>query len=169
MTDNDMGYSMTYVIPVEDVDGNYINPDSLYYRIWMDDTVFTFYKPWFQYIDEGTQVLPCKWDDGNRISGLGSYHSIWLENSCSTIGFQSIYVIRGYKRYSDIAIYNVATGEITYRSSGVEDVIADADRQVVAVRYYDLAGRQLAKPGTGVTIQQTIYNDGTTRSDKLLR
>jgi len=168
--DYDMGYSMGYYIPVEDVDGNYINPDSLYYRIWVDDTIFTFHKPWFQYIDEGTQVLPSKWDDGNRISGLGTYHNIWIEEKCNTIGFQSIYIIDGYARYSDIATYHVETGEITYTASGINDVMSDsANRQVVAVRYYDLTGRLLSQPADGITIRQTIYSDGTSSSVKLMK
>jgi len=168
-SDYDMGYGMTYVIPVEDVDGNYINPDSLYYRVWVDDTIFTFHKPFYYYIEDGTQILPSKWNDSQRISGLGSYHSLWLEKTCNTIGFQSIYIVNGTARYSDIATYTVATGEITTRSSSINDVATETNRQVVDVRYYDLTGRQLAQPTTGITIESVTYSDGTHESTKILK
>ena len=42
--------------------------------------------------------------------------------------------------------------------------------QVVNTRYYDLPGRELpSAPATGMYLQRTTYNDGTTATIKVVK
>ncbi len=50
--------------------------------------------------------------------------------------------------------------------SGIESVVADAG-EVVAVEYYDLMGRPIAKPETGMAICRVIYANGSVKVNKI--
>ena len=44
-----------------------------------------------------------------------------------------------------------------------------AMKSITSVKYYNLAGQQMAKPATGVTLVVTTYSDGTRTTSKVIR
>ena len=68
------------------------------------------------------------------------------------LGIQVYYTIDGVRNASDIVYLEV------FPDSGVDEV--NAGKQVASVRYYNMAGQEMANP-TGLTIQVTSYADGT--------
>ena len=50
--------------------------------------------------------------------------------------------------------------------SGVNEM--NADKAVASVRYYNVAGQQIAQP-SGMTIKVTTYTDGTTSAVKVVK
>lgn len=58
-------------------------------------------------------------------------------------------------------------GELkTYKRTGVDEL--NAGKQISGVRYYNLAGQEMAQP-SGMTIQVTTYTDGTRTATKVIK
>lgn len=171
--------SMTYVVPSEDVEGNYINPDSLYYRFFVNGEVFVFDKDWYpMFVD--SVLVNSKFSDRGQTSRQrtdcnGSYHVIAFDHDLSlsfdSIALQSIYFMAGEERYSDYCVYVVADGSKHTLPSGQTGItaITDDNRKAVTVRYLDLNGRLLTEPSKGICIKQTTYGDGNIRSEAIVR
>ena len=171
--------SMTYVVPSEDVDGNYINPDSLYYRFFVNGEVFVFDKDWYpMFVD--SVLVNSKFSDRGQTSRQrtdcnGSYHVIAFDHDLSlsfdSIALQSIYFMAGEERYSDYCVYVVADGSKHTLPSGQTGIaaISEDNRQATAVKYFDLSGRQIAEPGKGIYIKQTSFKDGTVQHETIFR
>lgn len=63
------------------------------------------------------------------------------------------------------------TGDCTAminNASSIFDLTAGADKQIANVRYYNVAGQEMARP-EGVTIQVTTYTDGTHSTTRLMK
>jgi hypothetical protein len=163
-----MGYNFAYVIPVEDVDGNYINVDSLYYYVYQNGEIFVFHNDFFHKMQDGMTLIPALYQDGERSAYEGSYHSLWFEKPCDTIGLQSVYIVNGVTTVSDICTMDTKTGEKT-TTSGIATAVTDANKKVSAVRYYDLSGRLLQHPVNGIFIQSTVYSDGSVENTKMTK
>ena len=54
----------------------------------------------------------------------------------------------------------------TYESAGVDEISADST--VSEVRYFDLSGRELAKPTKGICLVRTTYADGHITTEKYI-
>jgi len=181
--DIDMTYnvqsSITYVVPVEDVDGNYINPDSLYYRFFVNGEPFVFDPDWYPAFED-TLLVNSKFSDRGitskqRTDCSGSFHVIAFDHDLSltfdSIALQSIYFMGGEVRYSDYCVYNVREGTYHTLPSGQTGIVAIANdnRNATAVKYLDLSGRQIAEPAKGICIRQTVYSDGTVQTEAIVR
>lgn len=57
---------------------------------------------------------------------------------------------------------------VKFKTSSVDETPLPA-AGVVSVEYYTVDGRRLASPADGITIRRTLYSDGRTTTDKLLR
>lgn len=57
---------------------------------------------------------------------------------------------------------------VRFNTSSVDEAAVSA-AGVVSVEYYTVDGRRLASPADGITIRRTLYSDGRTTTDKLLR
>ncbi len=45
----------------------------------------------------------------------------------------------------------------------------EGDKQVLSVRYYNLAGVESSEPFKGVNLKVTTYSDGTRKSEKIIK
>ena len=70
------------------------------------------------------------------------------------------YTINGVKNASDIVYLEV------FPSTGVDEL--NAGKQIANVRYFNMAGQEMAQP-SGMTIQVTTFTDGTTTATKLIK
>ena len=171
--------SMTYVVPVEDVEGNYINPDSLFYRFYVNGELFEFDADWYPAFVDSVLVNSKFSDRGitsrQRTDCNGSYHVIAFDHDFSltvdSIALQSVYFMGGEVRYSDYCVYVTADGSKHTTPSGQTGIaaISSDNRQATAVKYFDLSGRHLAEPGKGICIKQTSFKDGTVQHETIVR
>lgn len=46
---------------------------------------------------------------------------------------------------------------------------SNSDTKVVKFLYYDLSGKQISKPGKGISIRKLIFSDGTSYTDKVIK
>ena len=100
-------------------------------------------------------------DGGTRIHGLSREY---VTNSDG-----SEYVnLFSFKCYNGMALYKIGK---TIDDSGIEGTLIDGNRTVVAEKFYNLAGAQVAEPtdGKAIYIVTKTYSDGTTATVKEVR
>ena len=76
------------------------------------------------------------------------------------VGIQAHYTVNGEKNSSEISYLTV------YPYSGVDELASG--KQIANVRYYNLAGQEMAQP-SGLTIQVTTFTDGTRTATKVIK
>ncbi|MDY6300283.1 MAG: hypothetical protein SPL96_00095 [Bacteroidales bacterium] len=162
----------TYLIfsmPTTDVDGHLINPEYLSYSIWIDNgngpEQFTFEADVYvnDLFEDMIEIPYWYYIYGQDLTPYGCifYRTNEGDNPLFTenIGVQAIYEVDGIKNGSDIAwLYDthVAVDEV------------NAGKSVASVRYYNVAGQEMAQP-SGMTIQITTYTDGTKSAVKVIK
>ena len=57
----------------------------------------------------------------------------------------------------------------TVDMSGIEDIIVPGASDIESIEYYDLRGIRLSEPAKGINIRRTVYADGTTSTDKIVK
>lgn len=156
--------NMAFVVPVEDVNGNFINPDSLYYRIFLDGEQLHLDNSkggYYQHFPDEWEV-PCRFSDRGLVNnrtdnsnGTLTYHSFSIDKQLrpGIIGLQSVYYMNGTRTLSDICNFNTSTGKKTYTDGDPDPSIlqgianAATDPQPTE-GLFDLQGRRLAAPAT---------------------
>ncbi len=166
---SDEGYTrLDFNINLVDIDGNPLNSDYLTYSIFTDnDQLFTFDYATYganNGFDADMTEIPYGY------SGLDFYlRRVYFYESNADgytpfftwrIGMQLYYTVDGVRNSSDIVYLEV------YPGSDVNEV-NDA-KEVSSVRYYNMAGQEMAQP-SGLTIQLTTYSDGTTAASKVIK
>ena len=150
-----------------DVDGNEIPAENLSYSIFLDDDqIFTFNAN--EYVNDNltmdmTEIPYWLYSTGYDITGecVYFYHTNKGDNKLfnKRIGIQVYYRVNGkLAGQSDIVYLDVDTS--------VDEL--NAGKTVSSVRYYNVAGQEMAQP-QGMTIQVTTYTDGTTSTAKVVK
>ena len=159
-----------FTMPTTDVDGNLLNPECLSFSIWLDNgngpELFTFEADTYvnDYLfEDATEIPYWIYAYGYDITGYGCvfYRTNEGDNPLFTrnIGVQAFYDVDGVKNASEIAwLYDLP--------SSVNEM--NAGKTVQSVRYYNVAGQEMAQP-SGMTIQVTTYTDGTTSAVKVVK
>ncbi len=149
------GY-FSYSLPTTDVDGNPIDQYYLSFSVFTDnDEIYTFKASDYpEDLTEDLTEIPSSifftsWNISNYSTYLYYTEAPFLTHQ---LGIQVYYTIDGVRNASDIVYLEV------FPDSGVDEV--NAGKQVASVRYYNMAGQEMANP-TGLTIQVTSYTDGT--------
>ena len=169
--DNDMPTwtSFTINIPTSDTEGNFINPDKISYRVYVDGTPYTF-TPGYYLIDEPMTDIPYYFNnDFDIVSHTGNFVSLKevyfyrelvdMEGLESRVWFQTLYTVDGETGYSDIIN--------EYGTVGLQTVGKDSG--IVEEALYDLTGCKIpGTPGHGIYIKTTVYDDGTRVSRKVI-
>ena len=164
------GNSMLFfTLPTTDINGNLINPQCLSFSIFVDNgngpEIFTFEADTYvnDLWDDMTEIPYELYANGWDISGFGCifYRTNQGDNPLFTdnIGIQAYYEVDGEKNASDIVwLYD--------HDTSVDEI--NAGKTVADVRYYNVAGQQVAQP-SGLTIKVTTYTDGTTSATKVVK
>ncbi len=175
---DETGFSRFYfTLPTTDVDGNMLDPEYISYALWINDGAgntyqYTFPAAVYTYdltedIDEVTYDIY-----SNAVDFKNYYVYMYRTNMNDNplfvrdeehngnIGIQVFYTVDGVKNASeDIAwLYEVP--------SSVNEM--NAGKTVANVRYFNVAGQEMAQPN-GMTIKVTTYTDGTTSAAKVVK
>ncbi len=159
---DDFGMGMaSIVLPKFDKDGNYLDPENMYYNIYLDDNLFTFTPGVYMNITEDITDVPYTFNDDFDIIVRGSVHDIY-------------YYVGGFERFGVQLFYN-AGGEtnasrLVYygdTSSGIDKAVSDGSEAVKCVKYTDLSGRTVTSPVGGIYLKTVKYADGSVRTTKV--
>ena len=154
-------------INLVDVDGNPLDADCLSYSIFTDnDQLFTFdydtYGPSNGFDTDMTEIP-------YGYSGYDFYlRRVYFYRTNSgdnpffdwRIGIRLNYTVDGVTNYSDIVYL------VVYPHTALDEM--SAGKTVAGVRYFNVAGQEMAQPN-GLTIQVTTYDDGTTSVAKVIK
>ena len=171
---DESGFSKFYfTLPKTDVDGNMLDPEYLSYSVYVDNgngaELFHFtgddYTYDLAYDDDITEVPYILYSSAvdfrdyfvymYRTNEPG-YEPLFTEN----IGIQAFYTVNGEKNASDIVWL--------YEAPHVNVNELNAGKTVANVRYFNVAGQEMAQP-EGMTIKVTTYTDGTTSAVKVVK
>lgn len=156
--------SLSFNIPIFNINNELLHTSNLYYSIYIDGELMTFYPDEYQDLDKEITILPFDFNCGYDIQSYGAYHNVnFFAQDITTIGVQSVYIDEKGNQYkSAIITYDVESGEIT---SGISHVVAND--KAATIKYYDLNGREITRPDKGVYIQRAINPDGTFTTKKI--
>ena len=176
---NEIGQSRFYfTLPKTDIDGNMIDPEHLSYKVWVDfdgnsAEVYTFPAEVYTYdLTEDIDEVPYSlYSDAIDFYDYFVYMYRTNENDnplfvrdvengmYGNIGIQAIYTVDGIANASDVDwLYDIP--------SSVNEM--NAGKTVANVRYFNVAGQEMAQPN-GMTIKVTTYTDGTTSAVKVVK
>ncbi len=167
---SESGYSrFEFNINPYDVDGNPLDIEqgSLTYSIFTDnDQIFTFDAVHYYWDFNGEEVTEVPY--GQYSYNFSPYSVYFYRTNAEgydpfftwRIGIQVYYTAEGVKNASDIVYLEV------FPYTGLNDV--SAGKAVAGVRYFNMAGQEVAQPN-GLTIQVTTYTDGTTSTAKVMK
>ena len=136
-----------FLLPVVDINGQALNTDNLFYRIFFNGTL----APGDELRQYGKD-----YDDVMYI-GDNVYFILFLE-PLQTIGVQSVYKDGGKEYTSEIITY-------TFENGGVGSIVSNAE--AVSTEYYNLTGARLNEP-EGLCIRRTTYADGKVKAEKII-
>ncbi|MCF0185141.1 MAG: hypothetical protein HUJ98_01470, partial [Bacteroidaceae bacterium] len=142
-------YYTAWEIPATNVKGKALDPDRMYYNIFMDGELYTFYTDMYSYFPEDITDMPYKFTENYDIVLDGSYHGIYIyDGGFKTLGIQSHFKGFDGKIYSS-AIKTFDVG------SGVESV--EESKEVKKMEYFDFTGAKIERPAQGLYIQRATY------------
>lgn len=151
-SDSDEMGAADFEIPTVDVNGQALDVNNLYYRLYYNGEIADPSQPEFLY---GSYV---EFATGMVFFDFG-WHCVAFFEPLQSIGVQSVYKANGKEYTSEIITF-------TFKTDAVQD-ITTADRTVQAVEYFDLSGRRMDSPN-GLCIRRTHYSNGTTATDKVV-
>ncbi len=164
---DESGYTrFDFNIPLFDVNGNVMHADKVTYSIYTDqDQLFTFDAATYgaaNGFDVDMTEIPYGYSGADfYLRRVYFYRTNNGDNPLLSwrIGIQTHYTVDGVRNSSQIVYLEVFP-------SAIEGVLTS--KNVVAERYYNLAGQEIASP-SGVAIKVTTYSDGTTSTAKVVK
>lgn len=145
-------------------EGQYLNPDKLYYNIYFDDEAFTFYPDEYPEFTEAVTDVPYN-HTGKDIQGFDDSRIVYFYTTgFEKIGVKEVYIDDNGKRYeSETAWIDSDGNEI----DGIKNASFKNLKGVKSVTYTDISGRKVASPAKGLYIKSTTLDDGTVRTAKV--
>lgn len=148
-----------FTVYTKDVDGNYILPEKLSYSVYIDDEVLVIDREGYG-VEQDVTELPYGFVNEYINTVEFPIFAVPVKN----VGMQSIYRGGGKTNYSDIVIFDIATGETEQREAGIKGVTA---QPVTAEVYHDVTGRKVGADAKGLVIKTVTFADGSRKSFKV--
>ena len=100
----------SFNVPTVDTEGNFINPNDLYYRIYIDDDeLFTFGPDEYPYVEEFMTDVPYYFTEGYDF-GVGGATVYFYETGFQRVGIQSVFRGGGEEHVSEIVYMELTDG-----------------------------------------------------------
>lgn len=139
-----------------DIQGYYLNPDHLYYRVFVDGDLYTF-EPDEYGLTESTTLIPATLDDDVNFDVAGTMTTVKIIlGGLTTIGIQAVYINGNEELKSEIVTYDITS----------VDTLAEV-KEIKGVEYFNLQGQKISKPDNGIFIKMTQYTDGSRKCEKI--
>ena len=145
---DDNNDALAFNIPTEDVDGGYVNPEKLSYRIYADGKRYTFTPSDYERLSTEMNEIPFGFTDNFDIVNNGVQKIVYFHNlNCKLLEVASVYTVDGVETTSDRALYDFDPTTIIDNA---------ASTTAVATEYHSLSGVLLTQPTKGSVVLQTV-------------
>lgn len=156
---NDFGvFCLVFRLTNTTPDGQYLNPEHLGYRIYLDDEVYTFRKKDYPNLDRDYTIVPYGYSDrrADEYSDIVCRDIIWnvvnlREDIFSRIGVQAVYTLDGESRVSPIVYVDIDGNTETVYPDGINPATLLPAPNVGTA--YDLSGRRTTPSSGHITIE----------------
>lgn len=167
-TEGYRGFSFT--LSNYSIDGNYLDPSKLFYRIFINDITganpFTFEPEEYIYLTEAMTDIPYNFTDNYDFYKEGNVHHLYFYgNDIETFGVAAFYRGNDMVYPSTLVYINVKNLDDAAGIDGVTDNHGD----ILSTTYTDLSGRTLSQPTQGINIQTVRYADGNVTTRKFVK
>lgn len=153
---------LEFTYPLVDEEGYVMNTDSLFYRIYVDDTLFTFTPEEYTMLQQAETEINVMFDDNYNFHYLGDNYAAFSfrHEDWQTAAIEMVYHQNGEWLASDrYTIENPLT-----KVSSLE-----SERYAIRTTRHNIMGQQIAPNARGIVIETTYYSDGTRESRKVLK
>ena len=164
---------MQFDVEYTSTDGVYLDPNKMYYNIYFDDELFTFYS------DEYKNGLP---GDAKEVTDI----PLTYNNNVDLMAYNNsrivYFYLTGFKSFGIQLLYK--DGDKVYKSdmakfvfdkdgepvAGIKNTTAnDFGAAVKSVSYTDLSGRTISKPNKGIYMKTMRFADGSQKTIKYVK
>lgn len=146
-----------------DVDGEYILPEYLYYRFYVDGELFTFQKPDYQYVQSPMTEVNVLFTDNWSFNIISENQFIFYINpwdlEFDEIAVEMVYRVDGIEGVSEKTIWNKEDGAVEHVNN---------NKAIVDEVYTNMQGVRVAGDTDGILIKTVIYSDGSIENIKIL-
>ena len=166
-------YSFYFTLPNVSTEDIVLKSEDLYYKVFIDGEHFVLEEDYNtgKYAGIGmAEEIPFLFSNGNDLFAyamadreVGIY-----DEDITTLGVQSLYRYDGKVTESAIVTLNVKTGQVTVTEPDDTGVSAIENHEAVMSIFYDLNGRKVMNPETGLYIRKTVFADGKTEVKKVI-
>ncbi len=154
-----LGYGgIQFELSRTDYDGNYLDPENLYYNLYFDGKVMTFNEDEYQGVTGSMTDVPYSFA-AYDFEVDGNVRRVYFYTDVLNFGLQEFYLDGDRRLVSNLVTYNVTDGVS-------ETAVA---KELKSVVYTDLSGRRVSKPSKGIYVRTVEYADGTRSIDKVLK
>ena len=156
--DPDYGFgAIEFILPVTNTEGILLDKANLTYRLYLDNTPFTFTPADYPFLSSDMELVPYTFEGETDILVMGASHTVFFYCSdYSRMGVQTVYDSGN----TSAIVYTDSEGGI---SAPATDTPA-----AVSTEYFDLLGRPVASPTSGLFIRRTTLSDGSVKVSKAL-
>lgn len=159
--ENNPGYISVYV-PCTDTEGNFIDPSLLSFEMYLDGEPLIFSPEHYVYLEDSLVEIPYGFSDEfhiNLFSG-GIWTVAFFKENTEEFGIRSIYRGGDSVTYSDMTLFHP------------EDLSVEIEKadniEIESIKYFDMTGMPADLNAGGMIIRQTVYSDGSVKTDKIL-
>lgn len=159
--DPENGYAeLDFTMPDYGADDKVLDYNNYYYNILVDGKPYEFTPEVYSSISAPMTDVPYSFTDNDDIySYAEGYHIIYLRiPEYKSLAIQSVYTIDGVTHKSAV---------VTLDESSIDTPAAELS-PVVSEQYFDLSGRAVANPSTGLYIRRATRADGTVTATKVV-
>lgn len=160
--DENSGYGgFFFFAPLFTTDSIYMNPDKVFYKIYLDDSLVSI-KLENSSSEVATTEIPYNYNSKSGIMSDVYLHLFLIYNQIkSKVGIQMVYRGGNEVHESEITWYEIASTAISERN--------DEKVNVISTNYYDLTGRRITKPEAGIYIKSEKLSNGEIRNTKIIK
>lgn len=150
-------------MPHKDVNGNELNPDKLFYRVYIDGNPYTFKASKYVGLLEDMDLVSYNYYDAYNFSEIyqNKYKLFYLEEEdWGKLEIESVYIVDGTE--------NVSPAKVSiFNPTGINTV--DTGESVVKVVYTNLLGQEVICPQNGsVYLKTVLYKSGKKETHKVV-
>lgn len=152
-------------LPILNKDGYVLNDANMYYNVFFDGELETFYTDEYTRLEYDMTDIPYTFGEKWNFYALGTVHVLYYySRGVKTAGIRLSNKVDGEVYSSPTTTLDLATGQVTSGADAIE-----SDSTVVAEEWYALDGTRVAEPCSGIYVQKTVLANGDVVVKKVAR